>query len=202
LLSTAGSAALHEAETAVYWAPSLTDQLRLAKYIMPALRRVGVLAAREDMPRVQALRTVAASQHIELVVRQTEPGLLVRQVAELAPLADVLLAPTNNDLFNRDSLKAVLMAAYRQNRVFIGPSPAYVRAGALASLYAPSATLADDVANAIREYQRRGHWPSPALVSHFDVITNPQVARALGLRLPDATVLTRLLQAEEAVSWP
>ncbi len=135
-------------------------------------------------------------------MRQVEAGLLVRQVAELAALTDVLLAPVNSDLFNHDNLKAVLLAAYRQNRVFIGPSPAYVRAGALASLYATPETLAADVAEAIREHQRHGHWPPPALVSHFDVITNPQVARALGLSLPDAASLTRLLQSEEAVSWP
>lgn len=203
LLSPASSSAeLHEGESAVYWAPSLTDQLRLARRIMPGLRRVGLLAGEQDLARVQALRNASAAQHIELVVRQTDRDLLVRQVAALAALTDVLLAPVNNDLFNRDNLKAVLLAAYRQNRVFIGPSPAYVRAGALASLYATPETLAANVADAIREHQRHGHWPPPAQASRFDVITNPQVAHALGLHLPDAAVLTRLLQAEEAVSWP
>ncbi|MDI1300772.1 MAG: hypothetical protein PSX71_02600 [bacterium] len=202
LLPAAASAELRDGETAVYWAPSLTDQLRLARTIMPGLRRVGLLAGAQDMARVQALRAAATSPRTELVVRQVEAGLLVRQVAELAALTDVLLAPVNSDLFNHDSLKAVLLAAYRQNRVFIGPSPAYVRAGALASLYATPETLAADVAEAIREHQRHGHWPPPSLVSRFDVITNPQVARALGLSLPDAASLTRLLQSEEAVSWP
>lgn len=203
LLSPAASGAeLQEGESAIYWAPSLTNQLRLARRIMPGLQRVGLLAGEQDMARIQALRAASAAQHIELVVRQTDKDLLVRQVAALAALTDVLLAPVNNTLFNSGNLKAVLLAAYRQNRVFIGPSPAYVRAGALASLYATPETLAADVANAIHEHQRHGRWPPPALVSRFDVITNPQVAHALGLYLPDAASLTRLLQAEEAVSWP
>lgn len=202
LLPEAASAALHEGETAVYWAPSLSDQLRLARRIMPGLRRVGLVAEIQDMPRAQALSAVASAQKLELLVRPTTPALLVRDVARLAAQTDVLLAPVNNELFNRDNLKAVLLAAYRQNRVFIGPSPAYVRAGALASLYASPEILAADVAAAVRVWQRQGRWPSPALASRFDVITNPQVAHALGLRLPDAVTLTQMLLAEEAVTWP
>jgi hypothetical protein len=34
------------------------------------------------------------------------------------------------------------------------------------------------------------------------VITNSQVARALGIRLPDADLLTRQMQSEKVVPWP
>lgn len=202
LLPAAGSAELREGESAVYWAPSLVDQLRLARHIMPGLHRVGLVVGAQDMARAQALSAAASAQHIEVMVQQATPALLVRHVARLAAQTDVLLAPVDSELFSRDNLKAVLQAAYRQSRVFIGPGPAYVRAGALASLYASPEVLAVDVAAAIREHQHHGHWPSPSLVSRFDVITNPQVARALGLHLPDAAALTRAMQAEEAVPWP
>lgn len=189
-------------ETVVYWAPSLSDQMRLAMHIMPGLRRVGLLVAPQDMARAQALRHVLAPQRIELIVREASAALLPRQVAELAAQSDVLLAPVDSQLFNRDNLKAVLLAAYRQNRVFIGPNPAYVRAGALASLHATPQTLADNVASAIRDFERDGKWPPPAQAGRFDVITNPQVARALGIRLPDADLLTRQMQSEKVVPWP
>jgi hypothetical protein len=189
-------------ETVIYWAPSLSDQMRLAMQIMPGLRRVGLLVAPHDLARAQALRNVLVPQRIELVVREATPALLPRQVAELAAQTDVLLAPVDSQLFNRDNLKAVLLAAYRQNRVFIGPNPSYVRAGALASLHATPQTLADNVASAVRDHERDGKWPPPAQASRFDVITNPQVARALGVRLPDADLLTRQMQSEKVVPWP
>lgn len=193
---------LQPGESALYWAPSLTDQLRLAHAIMPGLRRVGLFVAASDLARAEALRSAAAGRRIEILVREADPALLARQVGELAPGTDLLLAPVDPRLFNRDNLKPVLLAAYRQNRVFIGPTPAWVRAGSLASLYATPQTLAADVAEAVRAWQQGGRWPAPAPASRFDVITNPQVARSLGLRLPDADALTRDLQSGKAVPWP
>lgn len=189
-------------ESVIYWAPSLSDQMRLAMQVMPGLRRVGLLVAPHDMARAQALRSVLAPQRIELIVRQADPSLLPRQVAELAAQSDLLLAPVDNQLYNRSNLKPVLLAAYRQHCVFIGPNPAYVRAGALASLHATPQTLADNVASAIRSYESEGRWPPPAQATRFDVITNSQVARALGIRLPDADLLTRQMQSEKVVPWP
>ncbi|MCC2638102.1 MAG: hypothetical protein K0Q68_1821 [Moraxellaceae bacterium] len=193
---------LQQGETALYWSPSLTDQLRLARHIMPGLRRVGLLVSPRDLPRAQALRNTAQAARIELLVREAEPALLARQVAELAATADVLLAPVDPLLFSRESLKPVLLAAYRQNRVFVGPTPAWVRAGSLASLYATPQTLAHDVAQAIHAWQQGGRWPAPAGASRFDVITNPQVARSMGLRLPETESLTRLIQGGKGVLWP
>lgn len=192
---------LQPGETAVYWAPSLSDQLRLAREILPGLRRVGLLVSPADLPRAHALRA-AAGPRLDVLVREAEPGLLARQVGEIAPIADLLLAPVDPLLYSRDNLKPVLLAAYRQNRVFIGPTPVWVRAGSLASLYATPQTLAGDVAAAVRSWQQGGRWPAPAPASRFDVITNPQVARSLGLRLPDADSLTRSLQSGKGVPWP
>lgn len=202
LLLPAAGPELRPDETALYWAPSLSDQLHLALHIMPGLRRVGLLVGAQDLARAQALRHAPGHKRIELLVRQAEPAQLVRQVSELAVASDVLLAPVDGQLFSRDNLKPVLLAAYRQNRVFIGPTPAYVRAGALASLYATPLTLAADVAAAVRGQLQHKRWPTPSQVSRFDVITNPQVARALGLRLPDAASLTREIQSQKVTPWP
>lgn len=202
LLLPAAGLDLQPAESAVYWAPSLTDQLRLAQAIMPGLRRIGLLVAAEDRARAKALRSAAVALHIEVLVREAEPSLLARQVGEVAPGADLLLAPVDPRLYSRDNLKPVLLAAYRQNRVFIGPTPAWVKAGSLASLHATPQTLAADVAAAVRAWQQHGGWPAPALASRFDVITNPQVARSMGLRLPEAESLTRTLRSGKGVAWP
>lgn len=201
LLPTAGSAVLQSDETAVYWAPSLRDQLRLAARIMPGLRRVGLLVGEQDLRRTEALRNSVADS-VELVVRTTTPALLTRQVAEMAASTDVLVAPVDASLYSRDNLKPVLMAAYRQHRALIGPNPAWVRAGALASLYVTPETLAADTAAAILFFRENLRWPAPGPASRFDVITNPQVARALGLRLPDAASLTRAMQSERGDVWP
>lgn len=202
LLPEPGATHLQADETAIYWAPSLSGQLRLAQQILPGLRRVGLLVRSQDLERARALRDAVLPRRVELLVREADPGQLARQVADLAAGTDLLLAPFDNALFNRRNVRAVLLAAYRQQRALIGPDAAYVHAGALASLYATPATLAADVARCITLFQRDGHWPAPSHVTRFDVVTNPQVARALGIALPDAAALTRVMQSEQVVVWP
>lgn len=194
---------LEAEEVALYWAPSWMDQLRLARRIFPSLRRAGLLLDEaSDIPRARALREQARQLRIDVQFQVADQPLLIRQVAELAASNDILMAPAGSRLFTRDTLKPILLAAYRQNRVFIGPTPAVVRAGALASLHVTPEILATEVAERIRYRLRNGNWGAASRVSRFDVITNPQVARALGLRLPEADALTRWLKAEDGVPWP
>lgn len=190
-------------EGALYWAPSWVDQLRLAKRIFPSIRRVGLLLeGSSDQTRVRALKEHARKLDLELVTREAETDLVVRSVAELAGSSDVIIAPADSRLFSRHTLKPILLAAYRQNRVFIGPTPAVVRAGALASLHVSPETLAQEAAERVRRYLRDGRWGAPSRISRFDVTTNPQVARSLGLRLPDQDQLTREWRSEESTPWP
>ncbi|MGB4343288.1 MAG: hypothetical protein WBJ03_06700 [Moraxellaceae bacterium] len=203
VLPEQGGLAIGDNEAILYWAPSWTDQLLLARRIFPALRRVGLLLDESsDIPRARALREQAERLHIDVEYKVVDQALLIRQVAELAASNDILIAPSGSRLFTRDTLKPMLLAAYRQNRVFIGPSPAVVRAGALASLHVTPEALAAEVAERIQNRLRKGSWGASSRISRFDVVTNPHVARALGLRLPEADVLTRLLQAEDSVPWP
>lgn len=190
-------------EGVVYWAPSWTDQLRLTKQIFPAVRRVGLLLEKPANPeRVRALREKARRMGLELVVREAQPDTLVREVADLAGSSDVIIAPADSRLFTRHTLKPILLAAYRQNRVFIGPSPAVVKAGALAALHVPPEVLAREVAERIQRFLKEGRWGVTSRMTKFDVTTNPQVARALGLRLADPEQLTREWRSEEGTSWP
>lgn len=190
-------------EGALYWAPSWVDQLRLAKRIFPSIRRVGLLLEdSSDQTRVRALKEHARKLDLELVTREAESDLVVRSVAELAGSSDVIIAPADSRLFSRHTLKPILLAAYRQNRVFIGPTPAVVRAGALASLHVSPEVLAQEAAERVRRYLRDGRWGAPSRISRFDVTTNPQVARSLGLRLPDQDQLTREWRSEESTPWP
>lgn len=203
ILPEAGRVELAANEGGLYWAPSWTDQVRLAHRIFPSVRRVGLLL--EDgrqQARVRALKEQIRPMGLELVVKETDPELLVKSVAELAGASDVLIAPADSRLFTRHTLKPVLLAAYRQNRVFVGPTPAVVRAGALATLHVTPEILAADVADRIRRFLKEKQWGPPARVTRFEVATNPQVARSLGLKLPDQDQLSRQWLTEESTPWP
>lgn len=194
---------LQKQDSALYWAPSLAAQLALIRYILPATNRIGMLVSNpEDASWVRVFRQYAAEQSIDVRYLMTDKSRLARQVAELAASTDVLLAQPDPEIYNRDSIRLVLLAAYRQNRVFIGPSPAFVQAGALATLYAPTTVVAEGVASQIRHFARNGKLPAPFRVRQLSVSINAQVGKAMGLTIPAAKELERLVRFEELPTWP
>lgn len=203
VLPEPGRIVLEKDESALYWAPSWTDQLHLAKTLFPSLRRVGLLLDDPGyQPRARALREQAKALGVELLVKNSRPEVLVRSVAELAAVSDVLMAPADSGAFTRNTIKPVLLAAYRQGRVFIGPTPAVVRAGALAALHVTPEILAENVAERIRRREQDGRWGEESRVSRFNVETNPQVARSLGIKLLDQEQLSRQWRMREGTPWP
>lgn len=203
VLPEPGHVALEKDESALYWAPSWTDQLHLAKMLFPSLRRVGLLLDDPSyLSRARALREQAKAMGVELLVKDSRPEVLVRSVAELAGASDVLMAPADSSAFTRNTIKPVLLAAYRQGRVFIGPTPAVVRAGALAALHVTPEILAENVAERIRRREQDGRWGEASRVSRFNVTTNPQVARSLGIKLLDQEPLSRQWRMREGTPWP
>jgi hypothetical protein len=123
---------LQKQDSAVYWAPSLAAQLALTRFLLPATNRVGMLSGNkpEDESWLRVFRQYAAPNPLMSgLFRRIPPAWPVR-VAELAVGCDVLMAQPDARIYNRDTIRLILLSAYRQNRVLIGPSPAFVRAGA------------------------------------------------------------------------
>lgn len=194
---------LAKGDSAVYWSPSLSAQLALIRYLLPATNRVGMLVNNpDDMAWAKAFRQYAADQSVDIRILQADRQRLARQVADLAASCDVLLAQPDPELYNRDTIRLVLLAAYRQNRVFVGPSPAFVRAGALATLYAPTPAIAEAVGQKLLALGKSGRLSPPTRIRNLSVSLNPQVSRALGLAVPAINELERLLHFEELPAWP
>lgn len=201
---TPSSVPLQKSDGAVYWSPSLAAQLSLTRYLLPATNRIGMLVGNrsEDQSWLRVFKQYAAAQSIDVRIVEADPARLARQIAELATHCDVLLAQPDVTIYNRDTIRLILLAAYRQNRVLIGPGPAFVRAGSLASLYAPPARIAEAVAQSLRYFSRNERLPAPYRLKQFSVSLNAQVARSLGLTVPAVNELERLLRFEELPTWP
>jgi hypothetical protein len=194
---------LQKQDGALYWTPSLAAQLALIRVILPATNRVGMLvSSNEDMSWLRVFKQYAAEQSIEVRFQTVDKTRIARQVSELAATTDVLLAQPDTEIYNRETIRFILLAAYRQNKVLIGPSPAFVNAGALATLYAPSALVAEEIAQKIRHFMKNNKLPPASRIKSMKVSLNPQVAKSLGLSVPTTTELEQLLPLEELPTWP
>ncbi|QXI36901.1 ABC transporter substrate-binding protein [Pseudomonas xantholysinigenes] len=159
--------------------PPLERQLRLARYLLPEARRIGVLYGEHSRFLLDELRQAAQSLGLE-VIAQDWPDLRdSRPLQHLLNNSDVLLGLDDPELYNSKSAKNLLLSSYGRQMALIGPNAGFVRAGALASSYSDQ----DDWLTVLDQLleQPPARWPRSLYPMHFGVSGNQQVARALGL---------------------
>ncbi len=167
--------------------------LALLEALLPPPRRVGVLVGPRSRHLVPELESAAGTQVIVQAANPAAP--LIDQLERLLDRTDSLLAVPDPELYNRETLKPILLTTFRYRQPLIGFSRAYVRAGALAAPYSAPGHLARDAAEtalALLEPGARAVVRAPA---YFDIALNRQVARSLGIRLPDIDDLRARLGA-------
>ena len=135
------------------------------------------------------------------------PLLLLQQTNNLRstlntvlPHVDALITTHNPRLYNAESFKNLLLSSYRQQKPLICHTSAMVAAGCIMGAHSSAADLLEETLTWIEEFQHNNSHeqiPRPRHSSYFSVVTNPKVARSLGLQLPHPSRLTQLLQAHE-----
>lgn len=99
---------------------------------------------------------------------------------------DALLMLPRQAIYNRDSLKGVLLTSYRNRKPTISYSPAHVKSGALASIYSSPADIGKHLAQLINKKLKEPDYDAPAYqyAKFYSIATNRKVAHALGIELP------------------
>src|SRR5690554_6779670 len=92
----------------------------------------------------------------------TSDDQLIPSLNRALTYGDFVLAGLDDKIYNPRNIKHILLTAYRRNRILIGASQAYVKAGALASSYAPFTTMAEPTADYLRAFFETGKLPAPA----------------------------------------
>lgn len=173
-------------------------QIDLIRLALPGFSRLALLEGRESGELVGQLAEAARERRLTVareVVSQDSAlyPALQRVTAEPA----VLLATPDGGVFNSYSIQNVLLTAYRQRSPVVGFSAAYVRAGAILGLYSTPAQVGRQTAELARAALAGAPLPAPQSPRYFEVGSNPQVARSLGIALEDPEVLrARLMKLE------
>ena len=175
--------------SAVFVEPPMERQLRLAETILGEQREYGVLVQK------QASADVLRSGVNVYVVEEFETlnHALIKLLAENQALIGVY----DPQLYSPNNIKNILITAYRHNRPLIGPSSAYLRAGALATTYSDLNDVAERLSEIALRYKNKGDWIKADFNPYFRVGFNEQVGRSLNLLLPDIDDVTRTLHQRE-----
>jgi len=114
--------------------------------------------------------------------------------------SDVFLSLPDPGIYNRHTISSILLTTYRYRVPLIGFSKSSVRAGALAAVYSSAQQIARQTATTIPLWlTNTGHYATKiSYPEQFSVAINKQVARSLGIDMPDGSSITqRLKQLEE-----
>lgn len=183
LSQQAAVARLRSQDAVLSWGPPLAQQVQLVRRLMPLVKRIGILyreSMHADYERLMESAPANAAG-ISIVPLLVEAPLTARAIAEAADQVDVLIASNDEGLFNRDTAKLVLLTAYRHQRVLIGPTPAFVNAGAVATQAVPKSALITAIVTRVLHWQEHAHLGGNQSILRFAPVINVQVARSLGV---------------------
>lgn len=168
-------------------------QLRLLRAVVPDRTRVGLLFG-GNVDAEAALQAAAPDFGLTLAIRQVRSDkALIASLEEVLSASEVLLALPDPLLSSPIAARAILLTSYRWQKPIIAFSRAYVTAGALAAVFITPEQVAGDLIDWLRtQDDARLSLPPPQSPASFEIAVNRQVARALGIKVPDDGELLRL----------
>lgn len=192
----------HKLFSAVFLDQPEARQMELIRLAIPDRGRVGVVLGPDSVGSLKSLQAAASEARLGLVAEKISAAeellpALQRVLAE----SDVLLAVPDPLVFNKGTVQSLLLTTYRYQDPVIGFSHAYVKAGALASVYTSPEQVGRQAGDIVlRVLANRPTWlPPPEYPKYFSVSVNYQVARSLGLSIGDElSLLQKLKRASEA----
>lgn len=181
--------------SAIYLDQPALRQARLLRLMFPNSQRIGILVSDQSQNQANAFRPIFASQRLQISTEHaSNEQQLIPALESLLPKVDLLLALPDPLLYSRNSIKPLLMTAYRFKRPVIAFSAALTKAGALAALYSTPAQIGRQAGQTIAS--RGNRLPPPSGPYEFSLSINKSVADTFGLNLPDeAELLQKLLSS-------
>lgn len=208
-------AALHLFITSDSWLRQRAGDPRLADnpaLVLDQPPRHLVALTRALLPRARTLTIVLgpiSRKHLDQVHGEAEQagfetliGVLTpdaNPLATLSPLVEAtdaaLVLPDSAD-FNSAVARWLLQLSFRARTPVIAFSHAYVNAGALASVFVTPEDIGREAAGILDRWLKTGEHPrGMQYPDTYSIATNPAVAKALDIELPDEQVLKARFEA-------
>lgn len=184
--------------SAIFHEAPVLRQILLFKEISPAGKRVGMLFTPEESYRIDALKNLALKLNLifEYEVVEDEEELTYHLI-KLIKRSDAIIATKNSTIYNRSTIKSILLTLYRHNKFLIGADLSFIRAGSIATTHTTMQQLIDEVINDVGFFIKYKQLPESHFSGQFNVKFNEQVARSLNLTVRDESHYTDIIQAAE-----
>jgi ABC-type uncharacterized transport system substrate-binding protein len=181
----------------VYIDQPASRSLGLVEAAFPAARRVGLVVSPENAVVARLLAQEAARRNLKLNVETIDSAVDVAPaLRRVLADSDVLLLAPDAIAINAGNAQNVLLTTYRFRVPVIGFSQGLAKAGAVASVYSSPAQIGRQGAVLATRFGETGELPPPQHASEFSIAFNTQVARSLGVVLPNEADIRHKLGAQ------
>ena len=171
------------------------QQFALAQSLNSEWKVISVLLSTTNKPLIRNLTSCAKQYKLELnTIILDEYINIIDALNTSLPNSDVLLALPDPAIYNARTIKSILLTTYRNRVPIIGFSENFVRAGALAAMHSSTKQLSRQIIELIHKHYNGEDIDKHLYPIYFDVITNKNVAKSLGINIPDEKVLIEKLR--------
>jgi len=163
--------------------------LKFAKILLPE-KKIGILFQNWQST------FIAPYKHNAIFIEVGKRQNVISATQWAIKNSDLLLAIPNRDIYNRHSLKGILLSTYQSSTPLISYSPAHVKAGALAAIYASPSNLAQKIIDTIKSSSLpTSDDPPRQFAKYYSFKINRRVAQSLSLNLiSDEEIALKLKQ--------
>lgn len=184
--------------TAIYSTPPIERQLHLIKKITPKKTSIGILFSPENKHFALQIEKEAKKLQFNPVLQESaDSNSLPKDVALLLRKSDILFAHKELGVYSAQSIRTILLSAYRQRKPVFGLSAAYTKAGVLATTHSDTTQLSLALTQHIQHFAKTASLLAPGYSKLFNVYINAQVAASLGVIIKDKDAIKQeVIQAE------
>ncbi len=171
--------------------------IQLIKSLNHDWTTVAVLSSIDSLDIAAALTKCTIRQNLNLnVYAITDKSDLLKTLETAINDNKVLLAITDPFIYNSNTVRNILLTAYRHRKPVIGYSDSFVQAGAVAAVYTSPESIADKASRIISGFFDN-NWQFDKNIyttDDFSISTNPQVATSLEITLPSKESIRNSLE--------
>jgi len=154
--------------------------------LMLGVESIGLIEASEAKLKPGEVKTL---DEFSLTVNryQVNPAnKLLPVLRDLLQHNDSLLMLPQQSIYNRNTVKGVLLTSYRSRKPVVSYSPAHVKSGAVASIFSSPVDIGRHLAILINKglQNEPGTGATFQFARFYSITTNSRVAGALGINLP------------------
>ena len=186
--------------SSIYIDQPLRRQILLIKFLSPSFKKIGILYGNNSYSRKGDITDEFNRNNLSVNnITVLDKSELLSETRHLSEEADILFAIPDSSIYNRRSIKGILLTTYRNNIPVLGYSNAYVKAGALAAIYSTPKNISLQAIEILKKHKKNKNTSTTrAHPKYFEVAVNNKVAHSLNLNIKNDTSLLKELILRES----